>query len=166
MPEDDIEGEYFTAISLDYLLLYGNKHYLQVYLDNCDYKICKQRNDRLSWWKYVWRLDVINTVYNQTDISKGIDLVTSNSSKECMVCHHWCFNHGFKFQDYTCNDCNDLTMWSVNISNVAIIAVKNVDYCCIIHNISKSEAINLLKNYVLENYGYIYKKYYLSFSSF
>ena len=39
--EDDIEGEYFTVISIDYLLVYGNKHYLQVYLDNCDYKICK-----------------------------------------------------------------------------------------------------------------------------
>ena len=42
----------------------------------------------------------------------------------------------------------------VNISNVAIITVKNVDYCCIIYDISKSEAINYLKNSVLENHGY------------
>ena len=65
------------------------------------------------------------------------------------------FNHGFKFQDTICNGCHDLTMLSVNISDIAIITVKNVDYCCIIHNISKYEAINLLKNSVLENCVYI-----------
>ena len=52
----------------------------------------------------------------------------------------------FRIQDYT--------MVSVNISNVAIITIKNVDYCCIIHNITKSEAINLLKNSVFEDRGY------------
>ena len=65
------------------------------------------------------------------------------------------FNNGFKFQNYVCNGCHDLTMLSVNISDIAIITVKNVDYRCIIHNISKSEAINLLKNSVLEDRGYI-----------
>ena len=65
------------------------------------------------------------------------------------------FNHGFKFQDYLCNGCHDLTMLSVNISDIAIITVNNVDYCCIIRNISKFEATNLLKTSVLENRGYI-----------
>ena len=37
MPEDDIECESFTVISIDSLLVY-NKKYLQVYLDNCAYK--------------------------------------------------------------------------------------------------------------------------------
>ena len=46
-------------------------------------------------------------------------------------------------------------MLSGNISDNAIITIKDVDYCCIIHNISKSEAINLLENYVLEDRGYI-----------
>ena len=41
------------------------------------------------------------------------------------------------------------------LSDIAIIIVKNVDYCCMIHNISKSEAINLLKDSVLEDRGYI-----------
>ena len=72
-----------------------------------------------------------------------------------MICHYWLFNHGFKFQDSVCNGCHDLTMLSVNINDVAILllllTVKNVDYRCIIHNISKFEAINLLKNSVLEN---------------
>ena len=39
----------------------------------------------------------------------------------------------------------DLNKSNVNISDIAIMTIKNVDYCCIIHNISKSEAINLLK---------------------
>ena len=64
-------------------------------------------------------------------------------------------NHGFKFQDYICNGCHDLTMLSVNISDIAIITVKNVGYRCIIYNIGKSEGINLLKNSVLENRVYI-----------
>ena len=72
-----------------------------------------------------------------------------------MICHYWFFNHGFKFQDSVCNGFHDSRMLSANISNIAIITVKNVDYLCIIHNISQSEAINLLKNSVLEDRGYI-----------
>ena len=45
-------------------------------------------------------------------------------------------------------------MSCVNISDIAIITIKKVDYCCIIHN-SKSEAINLLENSVLEDRGYL-----------
>ena len=41
-------------------------------------------------------------------------------------------------------------MLSVNISDIAIIFVKNVDYRCIIHKISQSKAINLLENSVLK----------------
>ena len=45
-------------------------------------------------------------------------------------------------------------MLSVNISDIAILAIRNVDYCFIVHDISKSKAINLLKISVLENEGY------------
>ena len=45
--------------------------------------------------------------------------------------------------------------WFDNVSDVAIITVKNVDYRCIVYNISKSEAINLLKYSVFKNRGYI-----------
>ena len=51
----------------------------------------------------------------------------------------------------------DLTILTVNISNIAIITVKNVDYCSIIHNISKSEAISLLENAAPKIVG-IYKE--------
>ena len=46
-------------------------------------------------------------------------------------------------------------MLYVNINDIPIVTVKNVDYCCINHDISKSEAINLLKNSLLENHWYI-----------
>ena len=50
---------------------------------------------------------------------------------------------------------HDLTMLSVNISDVTIVTVKNVDYRCFILNISKSETINLLKISVREDRAYI-----------
>ena len=49
VPEDDIECESFAAISNDSLLIYSNKYYLQLYLDNYAYKIVtKQMTDYLD----------------------------------------------------------------------------------------------------------------------
>ena len=88
--------------------------------------------------------------YNIIDISKGIDLAKSNNSKECMICHCWFFNHGFKFQDSVWNVCHYITISGVsisniyafcNVSNIAIITTKTVGYRFIIDNITKSEAI-------------------------
>ena len=39
MPEYGVECESLTVISIDSLLVHENKYYLQVYLDNCAYKI-------------------------------------------------------------------------------------------------------------------------------
>ena len=47
--EDDIERESFTVISINSLLVYDEKYYVQVYLDNCVYKIVnKQMTDYLD----------------------------------------------------------------------------------------------------------------------
>ena len=89
--------------------------------------------------------------YDRIVISKEIDLATSSGSKEYMVCHYWFFNNGFKYKDYVCNGCHDLLMQCVNISKIVIATVKGADYCCIIYDISKSESINLFKNFVLDN---------------
>ena len=49
VPENDKECEYFTVISIDFLLVYDTKYYLQVYLDNCAYTIAnKQMTDYLD----------------------------------------------------------------------------------------------------------------------
>ena len=43
MPEDDKDYESFTVISPHSLLGCKNKYYLQVYLENCVYKIAKKQ---------------------------------------------------------------------------------------------------------------------------
>ena len=98
---------------------------------------------------------------NRTDISKGLDL-TKSVTIGTTAKNLWFvtvvvvfFNQGFTFQDSVCNDCHDVIMLSGNISDFAIITIKNVDYCCIIHSIRKSEAITLLKSSVLEDRGFI-----------
>ena len=75
--------------------------------------------------------------YDRIDLSEGINPTKSYNSKECMICHYWCFNHGFKFQNSVCNGCHDLTTLCLNLSDIAIIIVKNVGYCCIFYDISK-----------------------------
>ena len=104
-----------------------------------------------------WLIGFIKVVLWRIYLSEQIDLTKNNNSKECMFCHYWFFNHDFNFQDYVCNGCHDLLMLCVNISDNAIVTVKGADYYCIIHDNSKSGAINLLKNSVLENRGYIQK---------
>ena len=47
-------------------------------------------------------------------------------------------------------------MLCLNSSVITIIAVKGVDYRCIIHD-SKSESIHLFESSVLNGCGYIYK---------
>ena len=43
VPEDDIKCKSFTVISIDSLLVYENKYYLQVYLDRCAYNVMGSR---------------------------------------------------------------------------------------------------------------------------
>ena len=92
--------------------------------------------------------------YDRIDIIEAIDLAKSKNSKEYMIYQYWFFNRGFKFQDYVCNGC-PICQCCINISDVAIITVENFDYCCIMCNINKSEAINLLENFVLEDRWYL-----------
>ena len=49
VPEDDKECKSFTVISINSLLVYDKKYFLQVYLENCAYKIVnKQMADYLD----------------------------------------------------------------------------------------------------------------------
>ena len=61
------------------------------------------------------------------------------------------FNHGFKFQGYVCNDCHDLTMLCLNISDIAIITVKHDDYRCI--------KFKFIQDIFLTYFGYHYKRF-------
>ena len=46
-------------------------------------------------------------------------------------------------------------MISFDFNNIAVITVKGIDCCCIFYGISKSDAIHLLDNSVLYDYGFI-----------
>ena len=60
------------------------------------------------------------TYYNNIGLTEESDHLTKcKNSRECIVCHHWYFNHGFKFQKSVCNGCHDLLMMSPNINNMA-----------------------------------------------
>ena len=49
MPEDHIECESSTVISIESLIVYENKYYMRGYLDNCACKIAnKQMTDYLD----------------------------------------------------------------------------------------------------------------------
>ena len=88
------------------------------------------------------------------DVSEGIDVNKTSTSKECDVSHYWCFlNKGFKFQPYLCNIYHNSLIISMNLSYIAILKIKNVDGCCIITRISKREAINILQNIYLTKKG-------------
>ena len=86
--------------------------------------------------------------YNRIDITEKIDPTKSNKSKVTTVFLIMGSNFKLLYAMVA-------MMLSVNISDIAIVTVKDVDHRCIIHNISKSEAINLLENYLLEDPRYI-----------
>ena len=84
--------------------------------------------------------------YDRIDVSEGIDVNKTSASKECDICHYWYFlNYNFKFQTNVYNRCHDLSMMSINLSDIIpILNIKCSNYHCIISLISKNEAIKLL----------------------
>ena len=71
--------------------------------------------------------------YDGIDVSEGIDVNNTSTSKECDVCHYWYFlNSSFKFQPNICNRCHSLLMMSMNLSDIAIFNITGSDYHCII----------------------------------
>ena len=71
----------------------GGKLYLQVFLK----------------WRFVWIIKMLQ--YEKIDVSEGIDTNKTSASKECMLCHYWCFKDvGFKFEPHVCNKCHDVLM--------------------------------------------------------
>ena len=48
-------------------------------------------------------------------------------SKECMLCHYWCFKDGgFKSELHVCNKCNNVLMTAYELKNIAILSVIKV----------------------------------------
>ena len=91
--------------------------------------------------------------YERT-VSEGIDVNKTSLSKECRLCHYWCFKDvEFKFEPHVCNKCHDVLMTAYELKNISMLSVKGVNFRCILCGISKDEAINRLNNSVLEDKG-------------
>ena len=85
--------------------------------------------------------------FDRTDFFEGIDVNKTSESKECDICHYWyLLDKSFKFHLNVFNECHDLLMTFMNLSDIAILNIKGADYCCIIKGIGKTEAINLMQN--------------------
>ena len=85
--------------------------------------------------------------YEKFDVSEGIDINKTSTSKECMLCHYWYFkNVSYKSEPHVCNKFHDILMTAYELKNIAILTVKGVDYRCILWGISKNEAVNILNN--------------------
>ena len=63
-----------------------------------------------------------------------------------MLCHYLYFKDlGYKLQPYLCNGCHAVSMMDYEL--------KNIDFRCILWDISRDEAVNRLNNSVLEDKG-------------
>ena len=58
--------------------------------------------------------------FDRIDVSEGVDVNKISEWKECNNCK------------YVCNRCHDLLMMVLSLSNVAILNIKNADYCSIV----------------------------------
>ena len=85
--------------------------------------------------------------YNIVDILDGTYVSKTSPSKECDICHYWCFRDiGFKYEPYLCNGCHDLTQKAMSFNNVTIIYVKRS--ACRIHfcYMGIDDAISIINN--------------------
>ena len=85
-------------------------------------------------------------LYEEIDISVGIDINKTSASKECTFCHCWYF--GYKFEPHVCNKFHDVLMTAYELKNIAILTIKGVDCRCILWNISKNEAVSMVNSLV------------------
>ena len=108
-------------------------------------------------------------LYDRIDISEGINPTKSNKNRVCMICH-FChlsfFNRGFKFLDYVCNGCHDLTMLNVDISDTVLSLLKMLIIIVLFVTLAKLKQLIYYKILFLKIAGIYIKKYLLKFQSF
>ena len=76
-----IENLSFAVISINSLLVYEKKYYLEVYLDNRAFKVAnKKMTDYLDDNLFIDQI-LKMLYYDRIDLSEGIDLTNSNRSK-------------------------------------------------------------------------------------
>ena len=64
--------------------------------------------------------------YDRIDVSEGIDVNKTSSSREFSLCHYYYYyyyflNINFNYQKYLCDGCHDMSTKAVSMKNVAIV---------------------------------------------
>ena len=84
--------------------------------------------------------------YDRIDVSKGIDTNKTVISCERIICHYWYFLRiNFRFQPKVCDGCQ-MTQTSMSFHDVAIFTVGENDYRIYFWSMTKSEAVDRIKN--------------------
>ena len=86
--------------------------------------------------------------YDKINISEGIDInKCEEASRECGLCKFYYFlDKNFKYGQYLCDDCYNMSMKVVSTQNLTIINDNGNYYRVIFAFISKKHAYNLIKN--------------------
>ena len=94
--------------------------------------------------------------YDRIDISEGITVKKTNASKKFEICHYWYFlDKNFNYEPYFCNDSYDLMQKAMNFKVAAIVSIKGNDYRIHFWYIGKDDAINIMKNFNLNERNWI-----------
>ena len=65
--------------------------------------------------------------YDRIDISEGIDVNKTSTSKECDICHYWYLKDiGFKYEPYLRNDCHDLMQKAMSLMMLLLFMLKKM----------------------------------------
>ena len=89
--------------------------------------------------------------YDRIDNSKGIDSIRNKLvSKECWMCHFWFYlDKNFDYENNLCNGCHEMSVKAVSMNNLAVVYVGGNAYRLNFAFLSKSDAVNLIKNAVI-----------------
>ena len=92
--------------------------------------------------------------YQIIDVSEGIDVNKTSTSKECELCHYWFFKDiGFKFEQHVCNKCYDLLTIAESLKDIVILNAKWATFRCILMGSSKNGGFKRLNNSVTYDRG-------------
>ena len=92
--------------------------------------------------------------YQKIDVSKGIDVNKTSTSKECELCHYWFFKDiGFKFEEHVCNRCHDLLTMAYSLKKIAILSLKGATFRRLLMGINKNEVLKKLNSSVTYDRG-------------
>ena len=83
----------------------------------------------------------------RVDISEGINIDTTNASKECKICYYWYFKDiGFKYESYLCNGCHGFMQKAISFNDIAVIYGKGSACRISFWYMSKYDTISIMNN--------------------